>query len=360
MNQALPSSESKKEIKKSVTHDVPVSFHEIHFEPLKKPKQKLAGEPKTLLKFEDVMTLIMDFDYASVELESRDRYTYTLYRVRQNKKGIYECVINCDDSQAEDVIKHNKKKKKTEVVSFNVDESHLIRTHILFQPLEATKGVTARLLIEGNRKVSEQIVRMLFQKILNTIDSKNHQPDFFEEDYAGTIPTETTDYKMKFSIKTKTSAITDQDFVKQLESGNFYHIVISEKSVGKVHTEAPFLHETLQTVQLKPIFTDGHKGLKAVLNGLKSVAKKHFGTEKSNNNKEIAYKLCYPEGSHQRTVSFEPENEQISDFALKREWLNKFERRNMTQDTIFDDNLCRRMSALFGDEDGQHHDQNDS
>lgn len=54
----------------------------------------------------------MDYNYQTVELESRERHTYNFSGIRQNKKGIYECVINCDDSQAEDVIKHNKKKRK--------------------------------------------------------------------------------------------------------------------------------------------------------------------------------------------------------------------------------------------------------
>ncbi|WON80843.1 hypothetical protein OK024_03405 [Acinetobacter sp. UGAL515B_02] len=64
---------------------------------------------------------------------------------------------------------------------------------------------------------------------------------------------------MKFAIKAKTDSVTDQEFVNQLEAGNFYHIVISEKNISKVHSEAPFLNETLQSIQLKPVFTDGKK-----------------------------------------------------------------------------------------------------
>lgn len=346
------------ELKKSVRHDIPVTYHQIHFAPIKKPKQKLSGDPTSLLKFEDVMTLIMDYEYHTVELESRDRYTYNFSGIRLSKKGIYECVINCDDSQAEDVLKHNKKKRKTEVVTFNVDESHLIRAHVLFEPLETTDGVCARILIEGNRKISEQIVRLLLQKILDKIDAEGFQPSFFEEDYAGTIPTEQTHYKMQFAIKTKTDPVTDQEFVKQLESGDFYHIVISEKNVGKIHSEAPFLNETLQTIQLKPVFTDGAKGLKAIYTGLKKVAQKKFGTDTSKATKEISYKLCYPEGSHKRTVSFNPLDEHTSDFAIKRKWINKFERQNKSQDTTFDDSLCRRMAAMFRAE-GEDHDTTD-
>lgn len=342
------------ELKKSVRHDIPVTFHEIYFAPIKKPKQKLSGEPKTLLKFEDIITLIMDYDYQTVELESRERYTYNFSGIRQNTKGIYECVINCDDSQAEDVIKHNKKKRKTEIVSFDVDESHLIRAHVLFLPLDQTEGVCARMLIEGNRKISEQIVRLLLQKILDQIDSENFQPDFFQEDYAGTIPNGHTNYQMKFAIKAKTDPVTDQEFVKQLEAGNFYHIVISEKNITKVHSEAPFLNETLQSIQLKPVFTDGNKGLKTIYSGLKRVAKKRFGTDTSKATKEITYKLCYPEGSHKRTVSFNPTDEHVSDFATKRKWINKFERQNKSQDSTFDNDLCRRMTNMFRDEVDDH------
>lgn len=350
---------SKVENKKSVRHDIPVTFHQIHFVPVKKPNQKLSGEPSTLIKFEDVMTLITDYEFHTVELESRDRYTYNFSGIRLNKSGIYECVINCDDSQAEDVLKHNKKIRKTEIVSFNVDESHLIRAHVLFQPLASTEGVCARMLIEGNRKISEQVVRMLLQKIIDQIEKSAFQPDFFKEDYAGTLPNSTKQYQLHFSIKTKTDPITDQEFIKQLESGQFYHIQISEKTVGKVHTEAPFLNETLQTIQLKPVFTDGSKGIGAIFTGLKKLAKKKFGTDTSKETKEITYKLCYPEGSHKRTVSFNPTNEQTSDFAIKRKWINKFERQNKTHDTIFDNDLCRRMTAMFKDE-GDDHDTDDN
>lgn len=345
---------AESEPKKCVRHDIPVTFHEVFFTPIKKSKQKLSGEPKTLLKFEDIITLIMDYDYQLVELESRERYTYNFSGIRQNKKGIYECVINCDDSQAEDVIKHNKKKRKTEVVSFNVDESHLIRAHVLFLPLDHTDGVCARMLIEGNRKISEQVVRLLLQKILDKIDSENFQPDFFQEDYAGTIPNGHVNYQMKFAIKAKTDSVTDQEFVNQLEAGNFYHIVISEKNISKVHSEAPFLNETLQSIQLKPVFTDGKKGLQAIYSGIKKVAKKRFGTDTSKATKEITYKLCYPEGSHKRTVSFNPNDDKVSDFATKRKWINKFERQNKSQDSTFDDNLCRRMTNMFRDEVDDH------
>lgn len=73
------------EKKKSVEHDIPVTYHEIYFVPIKKTKQKLPGEPKTLLKFEDVISLIMNYDYSSVELEVRDRYTYNISGIRLNK-----------------------------------------------------------------------------------------------------------------------------------------------------------------------------------------------------------------------------------------------------------------------------------
>lgn len=248
--------------KKSVVHDVPITFHEIHFSPQKKTKQKLSGDPQTLLKVEDVLSLIMDYNYSSVELEVRDRYTYNISGIRLNKQGLYELVINCNDSQAEDIIKNNKKKKKTEIVSFNVDESHLMRCHIILKPLGETDGVCARMLLEGNRKVSEQTLRLLLQKILNEIDDNSFRTEFFEEDYAGTIPTKKTQYKMKYSIKVKTESVTDQEFINQLESGDFYHVTISEKNIVRVHTEAPYLNETLQTVLFKPVFNNGSKKLK--------------------------------------------------------------------------------------------------
>ena len=349
------------EKKKSVKHDIPVTYHEVYFAPLKKPKQKLPGEPKALLKFEDVITLIMDYDYSSVELEVRDRYTYNISGIRLNKNGLYELVINCNDSQAEDIIKNNKKKRKAEIVSFNVDESHLLRCHVLFQPLADNDGVCARMLLEGNRKVSEQTVRLLLQKILDRIDEESFQPDFFEEDYAGAIPTATTHYKMQFFIKVKIESVTDQEFVKQLESGEFFHIVISEKSIGKVHTEVPYLNESSQTVLFKPVFTDGSKGIKSIYNGVKKLAKKKFGTDTSQATKEITYKICYPEGSHKRTVSFNPTDEHTSDFAIKRKWINKFERQNKSLNTIFDNDLCRRIAALLKLEDeGENHDKDDS
>lgn len=350
------------EKKKSVIHDVPVTYHEVHFAPLKKPKQKLSGEPVTLLKFEDVFALMMNYDYSSIEVKVRDRYTYNISGIRLSKNGFYECVINCNDHQAEDIIKNNKKKRKTELVSFNVDESHLLRCHVLFCPLVKNEGVCARMLLEGNRKVSEQTVRLLLQEILDRIDAEAFQPDFFEEDYAGAVPTATAHYKMKFSIKVKTESVTDQEFVKQLESGKFYHIVITEKSIGKVHKEVPYLSESLQTVQFKPIFSDGSKGIKTIYNGVKKLAKEKFGTDTSKPTKEITYKLCYPEGSHKRTVNFNPTDEQTSDFAIKRKWINKFERQNRSLDSIFDDSLCRRITALLvnADDEGNDYAQDDS
>jgi len=357
----VEASDPEPENKKSVVHDIPVTYHEVYFTPLKKPKQKLAGDPISILKFEDIMTLIMDYDYSSVELDVRDRYTFNISGLRLSKKGIYECVINCNDSQAEDIIKNNRKKRKTEIVSFNVDESHLLRCHVLFYPLADNDGLCARMLLEGNRKVSEQTVRLLLQKIINQIDGESFRPEFFEEDYAGALPTEHVHYKMQFSVKAQTNSVTDQEFVKQLESGDFYHIIISEKNIGKVHKEAPFLNESLQTVQFKPVFTDGSKGIQAVYTGVRNLAKKIFGTDTSKATKEIAYKICYPEGSHKRTVNFNPTDEHTSDFAIKRRWINKFERQNKSQPTIFDDNLCRRISNLLNDDNEENdHEKNDS
>lgn len=336
--------------KKSVVQDIPVTFHDIYFVPIKKTNQKLSGDPKILLKFEDVLSLIQDYDYSAVELSVKDRYTYNIASIQINKKGIYECVINCNDSQAEDIWKRNKKQNKTEVVSFDKDESHLIRCHVLFRTTDEKKGVVARMLIEGNRKVSEQTVRRLIQKILSEIDEKNIQPDFFEEDYAGAVPTKNNHYKMAFSVKVKTTALLDQGFLEQLTSGDFYHIDIIEKSVGKVHGEVPFLREEIQSIKFKPYF-ESKTTLSNIFDGVKKLAKKKFGIVQSKGDRDITYKICYPEGAHKRTISFDPIDEAGQSFTTKKLWINKFERKNSLPTMIFDSDLCRRMSKLFDEQE---------
>lgn len=92
---------------------------------------------------------------------------------------------------------------------------------------------------------------------------------------------------------------------------------------------------------------------------MKKLAQKKFGTDSSNASKEITYKICYPEGSHRRTVNFNPTEDHSADFAIKRKWINKFERQNKSLDTVFDNNLCRRIATLLKHED-RNHDKDDS
>lgn len=327
--------------KKFVTHDLCICFYELMFKSKRLPNEVLAGSPTTKPLVIDVFNAIKE--YPKIKkikvFTAKERYSHHLDHIHISDDESYiECVFACLDKQAEDLRKYDESKDVESVINFSENESHIKRTHVLIQLTE--DGTKANLFFEANRGTSLGAIRGLFNDILNRIRLKSISPDLFKEIYVGSL-----DEIMNFSIVTSIDPVEDKNIVDRIKSGDFLRVEVTKTNEIKFHEELPNLYESKQSFELKPSLSKG-ESLAVFSEGLKNFTNKHVLGKKTQEKIKVTHKLVFKQGDHERKVELDILNESISTIAVKKHWIDNFERHSLPEDAKFDSNVFDTLKRI--------------
>lgn len=338
---AVEDADSIENNKKFVTHDLCICFYELAFKSKRLPKEKLAGPPSTRPVVLNIFNAIKEYsDIKKIKVfTAKERYSHHLDHIHiSDDKSYIECVFACLDKEAEDLRKYNELKDEESVINFNQNESHIKRTHVLIQLTE--DKTKANLFFEANRGTALGAIRELFNFILDTIRLKATNPELFEEIYVGS-----SDEIMNFSIVTSIDPIEDKDIVDRIKNGDFLRVEITKTNELKFHEELSNLYESKQSFELKPSFSQ-KESLAKFSEGLKKFTDKHVLGKKTQEKVKISHKLVFRQGDHERKVELDILNESISTIAVKKHWIDNFERHSLPKDIKFDSNVFDTLKRI--------------
>lgn len=334
---------------RKVVHDIPCAFYKISFKNEKVPNQP-RGKFSHFLSVEQVFDFIKKHNKKDLTVSSvRGRYIYSITEITK-KENTLKLLIERSDKESEDVRIFNRPKDTTKLVEFEDGDELQKFFHVIIQ-LDPINKNSALMLLEQYAGGTGFTFGYIITKILHDLHASNVQPDFFITPYEGGGTNEDgTPRMVEFNIKAEVDNVCGLSILDRAAQGNLLSISAIEEKTKKQIENDPLLivaKKEFKYIPDRTIFLDQNGQIleKSLLsNAFNSVLSKIKKDASLGDN--LFYRVRCKEKS--RTISIDIKGDFTeSDFGVKIEFIEGFERQAVTQNATSDQKLFNQMHTIL-------------
>ena len=346
---------------RKVVHDIACAFYKISFKNEKLPHQP-RGKFTHFFSVEEVFDFIAQHNNKNLTVSSvRGRYIYSISEITKKNKSLY-LLIERSDKESEDVRIFNRPKDHTKLVPFEEGDELQKFFHVVIQLDEKNKN-SAVMLLEQYAGGTGYTFAYIITKILHDLRELNIQPDFFKAPYEGGGTNEDgTPRMIEFATKTEVDNVCGLSILDRVAEGNLLSISAIEEKTKKQIENDPLLviaKKEFKYVPSNSLFLD-QNGQKLEKNLLSNAFNKVLGTIKKDASlsKDFFYRVRCKEKSRVMSIDIKGDYSE-SDFGVKIEFIENFERQPVTQAIAADPKLFKKMDTILSNHRGLEISPND-
>jgi len=339
-------------VARTVTQDICIEFHHLSFDSRsnrRRNNEQLIGDPTTLKKPYEIFDYISKHNYHLISwTRNKKRFVHTLEKIRfvEDKTDpnnlIIDLLFSCTDTEAQTVISKHSTERTRKTFNFEKDEGHEKLCHAVF--LGKKDSHFGRLHLEAGQNTTANQISCLLQYLLKKISmlKENRKDSFFHEIYQSTLDT-----LFYIDYIPKVEPVPEENVVERLSKGEFSELVLEHKNLFSIDKKADFVSVSKQQVVFKPSpILKVLKNTRECLEQLNILSDKYAPNNKAKEAITV-FKLKLKDGKRQKQIEIRPESATLESFGTKKHWLNGFERvQILTEENMYDDNLCRKLRAL--------------
>ena len=334
---------------RKVVHDIACAFYKISFKNEKLPKQP-RGKFIHFFSVEQVFDFIAKHNYKDLTVSSvRGRYVYSITEITKKENTLY-LLIERSDKESEDVRIFNRPKSETKLVPFEEGDELQKFFHVVIQ-LDPKNKNSALILLEQHAGGTGFTFAYIITKILHDLREASIQPEFFKAPYGGGGTNEDGSPRMvEFATKAEVDNVSGLSILDRAAQGNLLSISAIEEKTEKQIENDPLLIVAKKEFKYIPDRTvflnqNGQELEKSLLsNALNSVLNKIKKDASLGEN--LFYRVRCKEKSRVMSIDIKGDFAE-SDFGVKIEFIEGFERQAVTQTVTSDQKLFSKMNTIL-------------
>ncbi|MFP8815558.1 hypothetical protein ACLILV_00340 [Acinetobacter johnsonii] len=334
---------------RKVTHDIACAYYKLNFKCEKKPNQP-RGKFSHYLKISDVFDFIAQNNHKDLVVTSlKGRYVFSIKEVKKKGNNLL-LLIERSDKEHEDVRIYNRPSDQTKLVPFE-DGDELQRFFHVVVNLDAQAPFSSSILVEQYAGGTGYTFAYILTKILHDFNTNHIQPDFFKVPYeGGGLNEDGTPRLVEFRIKANVDNVAGISLLDRAAEGNLLSIsAIEETKKSRIESDPMLViaKKEFKYIPQQTVFLDQNgqileRGLlQQAMNSVLSKIKKDASL-----GEDFFYRIRCKEKSRMMSVDIKGDYEE-SDFGVKIDFIEQFERQTVTQDVKMDEQLFDKMIALL-------------
>ncbi|EHU1847409.1 hypothetical protein AW812_RS19215 [Acinetobacter baumannii] len=334
---------------RKVVHDIACAFYRISFKNEKLPKQP-RGKFSHFFSVEQVFDFIAKHNHKDLTVSSvKGRYVYSITEIKKNENALF-LLIERSDKESEDVRIFNRPQATTKLVPFEEGDELQKFFHVVIH-LDPKNKNSGLVLVEQYAGGTGYTFGYIITNILHNLRLSNIQPDFFKVPYEGGGTNEDGSPRIvEFATKTEIDNVCGLSLIDRAAQGNLLSISAIEEKQKKQIEDDPLLVIAKKEVKYVPdptIFLDQNgqeldkSFLSDTFNALLDKIKRDASL-----GQDFFYRIRCKEKS--RIMSIDIKGDFVeSDFGVKIEFIEGFERQAVTQTVASDQKLFNRMNIIL-------------
>ena len=335
---------------RKVIHDIACAYYKLSFKCEKKPNQP-RGKFSHYLKVEDVFDFIAQNNHKNLVVTSvKGRYVFSIKEIKKKGNNLL-LLIERSDKEHEDVRIYNRPTDKTKLVPFE-DGDELQRFFHVVVNLDTKAPYSSNILVEQYAGGTGYTFAYILSKILSDFNVNHTQPDFFKVPYeGGGLNEDGTPRVVEFGIKAHVDNVAGISLLDRAAEGNLLSIsAIEETKKSRIESEPMLViaKKEFKYIPQQTVFLDQNgeileRGLlKQAMNSILSKIKQDAAL-----GDDFFYRVRCKEKSRTMSVDIKGDYTE-SDFGVKIDFVEQFERQAVTQDVKVDERLFDKMITLLG------------